>query len=258
VDATLREEEVWQRFELDPQALRETLLVRLQSLLPPALQAQLSTQHRMVTPIGNLISNVFYDGTLNSIRTELCPVLSRVLPKPVTWFSTSSLRGRQERNDVASFLNPAEAQEIVKIIDRVEFYAKALKAGSSRDAAPNKRIHIAVLAGYAAQVDHVRELLEEKRREWRHVDVACHTVDAFQGREADFAIFSITRSNVQKRPGFLNSAERINVGLSRGRNGLCIIGDSGFCRALGGSPLANVLDYMTAHPEECCIEEVTQ
>lgn len=258
VDAALHDEAVWQKYKLDPQLLRETLLLRLQAHLPPSLQAQLSTQHRMVSPIGNLISAVFYDGSLNSVRTELCPVLSRVLPKPVTWFTTSSLKSRQESNHGASFLNPTEAQEIVKVIDRVEFFASALKAGSRGADGSNNRINIAVLSGYAAQADHVRELLEQKRHEWRHVDVVCHTVDSFQGREADFAIFSITRSNMHKRPGFLNSPERINVGLSRGRNGLCIIGDSEFCRTLVGSPLASVLDHMKAHAEECCIEEVTQ
>ena len=258
VDAVLHDEAVWQRFELDPQSLRETLLLRLQAHLPATLQAQLSTQHRMVAPIGNLISTVFYDGSLKSVRTELCPVLSRVLPKPITWFTTSNLKGRQERNHGASFLNPAEAQEIVKVIDRVEFFASALKAGSRGADGTNSKIHIAVLSGYAAQADHVRELLEQKRHEWRHVDVVCHTVDAFQGRETDFAIFSVTRSNMHKRPGFLNSPERINVGLSRGRNGLCIIGDSEFCRTLAGSPLASVLDHMKAHADDCCIHEVTQ
>jgi serine/threonine protein kinase len=258
VDAALRDDAVRQRFELDPQSLRETLLLRFQSHLPATLQAQLSTQHRMVAPIGNLISMVFYDGLLNSVRTELCPVLSRVLPKPVTWSSTSSLKGRQERNNGASFLNPVEAQEIVNLIDRVEFFANAMKAGSRGAEGANSRIHIAVLSGYAAQVDHIRELLEQKRHEWRHVDVICQTVDAFQGREADFAIFSVTRSNIHKRPGFLNSPERINVGLSRARNGLCIVGDSEFCRTLVGSPLASVLDHMKAHPEECSIDEVKQ
>jgi superfamily I DNA and/or RNA helicase len=258
VDAALHDEAIWQKFELDPQSLRETLLLRLQSHLPMALQAQLSTQHRMVAPIGNLVSSVFYDGALKSVRTELCPILSRVLPKPVTWFTTSRLKGRQERNHGASFLNPAEAQEVVKIIDRVEFFASALKAGSHGSADSDHQIHIAVLSGYAAQAHHIRELLEQKRHEWQHVVVVCNTVDAFQGREADLAILSVTRSNIHKRAGFLSSPERINVGLSRGRNGLCIVGDSDFCHMLAGTPLAKVLDYMAAHSSECCKEEVTQ
>ena len=258
VDATLHDDAVWERFEVDPQSLRETLLLRLQSHLPAALQAQLSTQHRMVRAVGNLISHVFYEGSLISVRDESCPVISRVLPKPVTWFSTSGLGGRQERNSGASFLNPTEAQEIVKIIDRVEFFAAALKNGHHVFIDTTHRITIAVLAGYAAQTSHINALLEERRKEWRYVEVICHTVDAFQGREADLAIFSVTRSNVFSRAGFLAAPERINVGLSRGRNGLSIVGDTEFCSTLLGSPLANVLDYMNAHKDECCIERIAQ
>ena len=256
VDAALHDESLWQKFDLDPQSLRETLLVRLEGHLPTSLQAQLSTQHRMVAAIGNMISAVFYDGALKSVRTQLCPALSRVILKPVTWFSTSRLKGRQERNLRASFLNPAEAQEIVKILDRVEFFAKALKGKPHSADGPTNRIHIAVLSGYAAQTDHIGQLLEQKRHEWDHIEVVCHTVDSFQGREADFVIFSTTRSNAFKRPGFLVSPERINVALSRGRNGLCIIGDLEFCYSFVGSPLATVIDYMKAHADECCIEEV--
>lgn len=257
VDAALKGQDTWQRFELDPQTLRETLLSRLQAGLPAPLQAQLSTQHRMIAPIGNLISSIFYDGTLNSIRIETSPVLSRVLPKPVTWFTTSKCRDRQERNDGASFLNPTEAQEILKIIDRVEFYAEAM-AGRRGPAQAVVKTRIAVLSGYAAQTDHVRDLLEQKHGQWKYVEVVCHTVHTFQGRETDLAIFSVTRSNVHKRSGFLSSPELINVGLSRGRDGLCIVGDADFCRALSGSPLASILDYMKAHPDECQIEEVSQ
>jgi superfamily I DNA and/or RNA helicase len=257
MDAALKDDEIWQRFELDPHSLRETLLAKLQAGLPEGLQARLSTQHRMVAPIGNLISSVFYEGGLKSIRTQTSPVLSRILPKPVTWFSTSKLRERHERNNGASFLNPSEAQEILKIIDRVEFYSGAL-SGSKSPKPHVLKMRIAVLSGYAAQTDHIRELLEQKHGQWQHVEVVCHTVDAFQGREADLAIFSVTRSNTHKRAGFLSSPERINVGLSRGRDGLCIVGDAEFCKTLTGSPLSKVLDYMSGNEAECCLEGITQ
>jgi serine/threonine protein kinase len=248
VDANIDDKKVWERFEIDPQTLRETLLLRLQAHLPATLQAQLSTQHRMVGPIGNLISQVFYDGTLKSVREELCPVISCVIPKPVTWLTTSALKEKRERNNGASFLNPTEAQQVVKVIDRVESFATNMQSA--------QRISVAVLSGYAAQTEHVRELLEQKRREWRHVDVVCHTIDAFQGREADFAIFTVTRSNHDDREGHLKSPERINVGLSRGRNGLCIIGDADFCSTFSGSPLSKVIEHIAAHVQECCIQKV--
>src|SRR2546430_869154 len=113
---------------------------------------------------------------------------------------------------------------ILKIIERIEFFAQALKTGSRKGNLP-KVISIAILSGYAAQTKHIEHLLEQKRHGWHHTQVKCNTVDAFQGREADLAIFSVTRSNLQRRAGFLHMRERINVALSRGRDGLCIVGD---------------------------------
>ncbi|HTB82739.1 MAG TPA: AAA domain-containing protein [Candidatus Sulfotelmatobacter sp.] len=256
VDATLQHRDICDKFDLDPAQLRETLLTRLQGTLLADHQAQLTTQHRMLAPIGNLISAVFYDNSLMSIRTHTCPVLSRVFQKPVAWFSTSKLRDRHERRAGASFLNPVEAQEILKILGRIDFYATALKKSSNSDKLPNK-ISVAILSGYAAQAEHIDKLLEQKRHEWNHIDVRCNTVDAFQGREADVAIFSVTRSNVDHRAGFLTVRERINVALSRGRNSLCIVGDADFVEQLPASPLSEVVDYIRVHSDECHSEEVT-
>jgi superfamily I DNA and/or RNA helicase len=255
VDSTLQDQEVWEKYDLDPQQLKDTLLNRLHVGLSSAQQVQLTTQHRMIAPIGNLISRVFYDNTLKSVRSSTCPILSQVFRKPVAWLSTTKLKGRNERNAGASFLNLTEAQEILKLIERIEFYANALKSGS-RGGKLSCKVTVAILSGYAAQTEHIDNLLEQKRRRWQHVEVACNTVDAFQGREADLAVFSVTRSNPLRRAGFLHSRERINVALSRGRNGLCIVGDADFCRGLSGSPLSEVLEHVQTNHEECCLEEV--
>ena len=106
----------------------------------------------MVAPIGNLISRVFYDNTLKSVRNSTCPILSQVFRKPVAWFSTTKLNPRGERNNGASFLNLTEAQEILKMIERIAFYANALKSGSKGGKLADK-MTIAILSGYAAQTE---------------------------------------------------------------------------------------------------------
>ena len=51
------------------------------------------------------------------------------------------------------------------------------------------------------------------------------TIDGFQGSECDIIIFSATRSNQKSQIGFLRDYRRINVMLTRTRNGLIVIGD---------------------------------
>ena len=50
--------------------------------------------------------------------------------------------------------------------------------------------------------------------------------DNYQGEESDIVIISLTRSNARGDIGFLSSPERLNVLLSRARNGLIMIGNT--------------------------------
>ena len=51
-------------------------------------------------------------------------------------------------------------------------------------------------------------------------------IDNYQGEENDIIVASLTRSNEEGNVGFMSSPERLNVLLSRARNGLIIIGNS--------------------------------
>ena len=52
------------------------------------------------------------------------------------------------------------------------------------------------------------------------------TIDNYQGEESDIVIASLTRSNPDREIGFMASPERLNVLLSRARDGLIIIGNT--------------------------------
>ncbi|KAL5343605.1 hypothetical protein BJX70DRAFT_407270 [Aspergillus crustosus] len=52
------------------------------------------------------------------------------------------------------------------------------------------------------------------------------TVDNFQGEEAKIIVISLVRSNPQNRCGFLSTANRVNVLLSRAQHGMYIFGNS--------------------------------
>jgi superfamily I DNA and/or RNA helicase len=52
------------------------------------------------------------------------------------------------------------------------------------------------------------------------------TVDAFQGQERDIIAISLTRSNHSGDIGFLSDIRRMNVGMTRARRKLLLVGDS--------------------------------
>lgn len=68
--------------------------------------------------------------------------------------------------------------------------------------------------------------------------VQVDTVDAYQGRECDYVIISLVRSNTKHSIGHGGDPRRMNVALTRARRGLVVIGDiSTFAEPLSHRPL---------------------
>lgn len=252
-DEASRNTQLLNKYELNEKEIRETLFDRLLETLPEACRKMLAIQHRMVAPIGNLIGQCFYEGQLKSARTDIDENLSQVLQQPVTWLTTTKLKNCREQAANSSYNNATEVNVIVKAMEELNIMAESAQ----------KKYSIAVLSGYAAQLELLKRQLSSKEKVWKYLTVECNTVDAFQGREADIVIYSVTRSNKENQIGFLRDEARLNVALSRGRVGLVIVGDHHFCRNLPtDSPLRRVLDYIEKHtvPEKsdgCQLIEAT-
>lgn len=228
--------------------LKDTLLDHLIRNVPELCHHELIYQYRMVQPIGNLVSHCFYGGKLRSVRTEYTGLDKfHALPKPVTWFSTSRERSCSETKVGKSRKNFVEVQVIKNLLKRLNLAAGELA----------KNLSVVILSGYVTQVGELGKMVAGIERDLEALSIECNTVDAFQGREADVAIYSVTRSNPEGTIGFLKEYERLNVALSRGRQGLAIVGDSYFCQNVSGqNPFVDVLNYIRGNPETCAFVEV--
>lgn len=228
--------------------VEETLFRRLVERLPEANQFALTEQRRMIAPIGDMISECFYDGALHSPNTDGLRGYSS-LSKPVLWVDTSPLGSMRLEDTEAGvkgqYVNRAEANQIV---ERLRTLDAALHKGFVRPPNGSSSLDVLVLAPYRSQVAHLRRRLARER--FLHMQLSIETVDAVQGREADMTFFSVTRSNKERSMGFLGPDywRRINVALSRARFGLTIIGDAPFCETGG---LGRVADYIRRNPETC-------
>ncbi len=228
--------------EFDEEEVRSTLLDRFLGALPEHSIARLANQHRMVKPIGDLISNAFYDGMLKSPKAKPDVVIPGAFPKPVTWLSTTEMADAEEVRHGKSFRNDAECRVIRDALAQIDFVARKRK----------QVYDVALIAGYVSQVKAIQDVIRDRIQEWAGLKITCSTVDAFQGSEAEFCVYSITRSNPERRLGFLREHPRLNVALSRGRSALIIVGDDVFCRTvIGENPFRKVLDFIEAHPEYC-------
>jgi superfamily I DNA and/or RNA helicase len=163
----------------------------------------------------------------------------------VTWYSTHNLPARWEEPDGPTFKNTTEVTQTRDILLRIQFVAKA----------QNKRISVAVLSGYTAQVRLLADMISQGIAEWSSLDVSCNSVDAFQGRQADICIYSVVRSNSDNDLGFLREPPRLNVALSRGKSALVIVGDNYFCRNIRGrNPFKSVIKFIDEHDGTCQLE----
>lgn len=241
-----------EKWGLTSEDQKATLFNHLSFHLPLALKKTLTTQHRMLPAIGDLISECFYEKKLRSTERPPSVLLSGVLPKPVLWYSTTRKTNRGSKPQGTSFYNDVEVELAINLLSRIDFY---IQGGRNKD----KQVSVAVLTGYDAQRVRLQTAVQAKRNAWKSFsEVFVNVIDAFQGREADVLVFSVTRSEV-KGLGFLREMERINVALSRGRELLAIIGDHAFCMTAPGAknPLRDVIDYIRRNPQTCTLEEVS-
>ncbi len=211
--------------------------------------ATLRTQYRMIQPIGDLVSAVFYKGELKTAKRDMPECFlnpPEILSCSVTWIDTAAMGKRAQHSDDAgkSIYNIQEINTVLGVLKRVEensdfckLLAKTLKEGEAG---------IGVICMYGEQKRRLRRKFNELEwtEEFRKL-VKIDTVDSYQGKENRIVILSLTRNAPDAGPGFLKQSNRINVSMSRAMDRLLIVGSTQMWTERNeGMPLNKVLGFM--------------
>lgn len=185
--------------------------------LKPSKVHLLDTQYRMHPLILEFPNREFYRGRIRTGDN----VLDRTLkPHRPFLFVDTSHRGREELADnTFSWLNMYEATVIRAMLfsdPDVQMVVQNLE-----------RPRVIVISPYRAQM----ELIKSMAKLGGKIDFEVATVDSYQGQEADVVILATIRT---MKPGFVDNAQRLNVGLTRARYVLRVVGDGSFFSRLGG------------------------
>ena len=209
---------------------------------------QLNLQHRMHPAIASIVSRCFYEidegqaletheDAAKRFKNDDPPFSSKApdrLPiSPVVVVDMPSVQGtpglgRQEM--FPRWINPTE-------VDAVTAALGVLEPGLSSPT-------LAVLSPYTQQVNRIRAKIADLRggalsnlagfQAATQSGEFVHTVDSFQGSEADIVLVSLVRNNdhsdLRNALGFLSDPRRMNVLLSRARWQLVLIGSTAFLK----------------------------
>ncbi|KIY63188.1 P-loop containing nucleoside triphosphate hydrolase protein [Cylindrobasidium torrendii FP15055 ss-10] len=179
----------------------------------------LDIQYRMHPSISAFPSLEFYDlGLQDGIQGQE-PLNG--MHKSVVFIDHSGAESLRDRSRV----NWNEAHIIMSVLEE-------LLASN-----PNLTGHdVGIIAPYVAQISLLTRLLNvdkqyaarferslgHKALQLKHVEIK--TVDGFEGREKEVIIFSTVRNNSHGNIGFLADRGRLNVGLTRAKRGLVVVG----------------------------------
>jgi hypothetical protein len=207
-------------------------------------------QHRMHPAIGDLISSTYYDGELvNNTQDVTKAPLARVVhgfseppvvqDRAIVWLDVPWCRDNPRTREHGPpegrprYTNPAEAVALRNFL---------LSLGPERD----DELELAILSPYNQQTAVLRDALRGRQLPrglrmksslHRHVEspavavAGVHTVDSFQGNQADVIAVSLVRNNTNAPAqglGFLDEASRLNVLLSRAERLLILVGSWDF------------------------------
>eukprot|EP00741_Cyanophora_paradoxa_P002945 tig00000655_g2858.t1 len=178
----------------------------------------LRTQYRMHPEISKFPSRAFYDGILedgpNMAATNAQPFHKFRAFRPYLFYDMVS---QQKTGATSSYYNADEAYFATLLYRNLAKIAKD----------PNLPRRVGVITPYKQQVAELKKQFGKFLGPEVAEQIDINTVDGFQGREKDIILFSCVRSHAKnKRIGFLADLRRMNVGITRARQSLFVVGNA--------------------------------
>ena len=169
-----------------------SLMTRLMSLNYQS--TLLNVQRRMHPDIVKFPNEQFYEGQLKTQYDK-----KKNPHKSLEPFQIINVDGKEERVGT-SYQNKEEANKCINLIESLKI----------KDTV--------VICPYQAQCKLLKNLLNEKNLKYQ-----VHTIDSFQGREAECIILTTVRTG--DKMGFWSDHRRLNVALTRAKHVLRIVGN---------------------------------
>ncbi|CAK1354444.1 Helicase SEN1 [Cercospora beticola] len=195
----------------------QSLFVRMQNNHPGEVHL-LDTQYRMHPDISVFPSKTFYDGLLKD-----GPSMAGLRKQP--WHA-SSLLAPYRFFDVAG--QHASAPRGNSLVNMAEIEIALLLYSRLRTDFPNYDFtgKIGIIVTYKAQLREMKNAFINKFGQDIADFIEFNTTDAFQGRESEIIMFSCVRASPAGTIGFLQDIRRMNVGLTRAKSSLWVLGNA--------------------------------
>lgn len=194
----------------------QSLFVRMQKNHPNDVHL-LDTQYRMHPEISSFPSQQFYDGRLldgdDMAVLRKRPWHASLTLGPYRFFD---VKGQHETSRGHSLINQAEVKAAMMLYDRLTTDFRSY----------DFRGKIGIITPYKSQLRELKDRFSGQYGPSILESVEFNTTDAFQGRESEVIIFSCVRASASGGIGFLQDVRRMNVGLTRAKCSLWVLGNS--------------------------------
>ncbi|XP_058214440.1 probable helicase MAGATAMA 3 isoform X1 [Rhododendron vialii] len=181
--------------------------------------SMLKTQYRMHPEIRSFPSREFYDGELED-GPDVVNQTKRSWHDyrcfgPFCFFDIHEGKESQPSGS-GSWVNEDEVDFVLAMYHKMVTRYPELKSSS----------RLAIISPYRHQVKIFRDRFRSTFGVESDKVVDINTVDGFQGREKDVAIFSCVRASKEKSIGFVADFRRMNVGITRARSSVLVVGSA--------------------------------